>query len=159
MRWILLVIFFASGLLGQTRDTGKEIYNPDLDVKQAIQHALERAQETNKHILLMFGGNWCPWCHKLHQLLLTNETLNEFLNENYILIMIDVGEKDTGPINRDLLKKYRVDGFGFPALAVLSVKGELLASQSTGVLESGKGHDYERVMGFLKANAPSSEKK
>ena len=135
-------------------DKKEPIYDPALDVKTAIKGSLEMAQKESKHVLLMFGGNWYPWCHKLHQLLKSDKAIKKFLEENYILVMVDVGEKASEPLNRDLVDLYRVKGFGYPSLVVLGKKGRLICSQSTGVLEKGKAHDPERVLAFLKAQAP-----
>jgi len=133
----------------------KDIYDPGLDVKAAITSALVTAKKENKHILLMFGGNWCPWCHRLHKLLNSDAAIKTFLAENYILIMVDVGEKTDEPLNRDLVDYYRVNNFGYPCLSMLdNNKGQLLGSFTTGILEKGKGHDPERVLALLKAMAP-----
>jgi len=152
----VIVLFFAVITFNNMLTADKEgpIYDPALDVKTAIKSSLDTAQKEGKHILLMFGGNWCPWCHKLHQLLESDKAIKKFLEENYILVMVDVGEKTDKPLNRDLLDLYRVKGFGYPSLVVLDKKGRLICSQSTGVLEKGKGHDPERVLAFLKAQAP-----
>jgi hypothetical protein len=53
------------------------------------------------------------------------------------------------------VKKYRVEGFGYPALAVIGKNGDLLCAQSTGVLEKGNGHDPIKVLSFLRAQAPT----
>ena len=135
-------------------DKEESIYDPAVNIKTAIKDSLVKAQKENKHILLMFGGNWCPWCHRLHQLFKSDKAIKKFLEENYILIMVDVGEKATKPLNRDLVDFYRVKGFGYPSLAVIESNGRLICSQSTGVLEKGKGHDPERVLAFLQAQAP-----
>lgn len=135
-------------------DKKEPIYDPALDVKAAIADSLGKAQKENKHILLIFGGNWCPWCHRLHQLFKSDSEIKKHLAEKYILVMVDVGEKADEPLNRDLVDFYRVKGFGYPCLAVLGPKGRLICTQSTGVLEKGKGHDPARVLSFLEAQAP-----
>jgi thioredoxin-related protein len=152
----VMLLFFAVIMFNNmlAADKKEPIYDPALDVKTAIKGSLEMAQKESKHVLLMFGGNWCPWCHKLHQLLKSDKAIKKFLEENYILVMVDVGEKASKPLNRDLVDLYRVKGFGYPSLAVLGQKGRLICSQSTGVLEKGKAHDPERVLAFLKAQAP-----
>ncbi len=153
----LLVMVAMWGMSLHAADNAKrpDIYDPGLDVKAAIKTAMADAMKQNKHILLMFGGNWCPWCHKLHNLFETDKAINTYLAEHYIVILVDVGEKAAEPLNRDLVDYYRVKGFGYPCLAVVSPDGTLLAAQSTGVLEKGKGHDPERVLGFLRAEAPA----
>jgi thioredoxin-related protein len=155
----LLMMIFTWGMTLEAADKVKrpDIYDAGLDVKTAIKTAMADSAKENKHILLMFGGNWCPWCHKLHHLFDTDKTVKEYLAKHFILILVDVGEKANEPLNRDLVDYYRVKGFGYPSLAVVSPKGRVLSAQSTGVLEKGKSHDPERVLGFLKAVAPTEK--
>ncbi len=126
------------------------IYNPGADAKALIAAAVKKAGVENRNVLLMFGGNWCPWCHRLHELFQADVPIMQILAERYILLLVDVGEKPDKPLNRDLVDLYRVKDFGYPALAVLDKQGHLLCTQSTGVLEKDKGHDPAKVLAFLK---------
>ncbi len=158
---LLLAITVAvwSGAIGQEKPEARKlapIYNPDADIQAVIRDATVQASKENKHILLMFGGNWCIWCHRLHALMNSNSELKTALDKSYIMILVDIGESADKPLNRDLLKKYKAEGFGYPVFAVLDAKGELLAVQSTGVLEKGKGHDPARVLHFLNTEAPGT---
>ncbi|MDD8016497.1 MAG: thioredoxin family protein [Acidobacteriota bacterium] len=130
------------------------IYDPAADVKALITAAMADAAAGQKNILLMFGGNWCPWCHFLHELFDSDRAIQDRLQKSFILIMVDVGEKAGQPLNTDLLELYRVKGMGYPSLAVLDAKGKLLAAQSSGVLEKGRGHDPKKVLAFLDIHAP-----
>lgn len=129
------------------------IYNPAADMKALIGAAVKSAGPENKNILLMFGGNWCPWCHRLHELFQADARIKKMLTERYIVLLVDVGEKPGEPLNRDLVDLYRVKDFGYPALAVLDKAGRLLCTQSSGVLEKGKGHDPVKVLAFLRMQA------
>ncbi|HOW19271.1 MAG TPA: DUF255 domain-containing protein, partial [Phycisphaerae bacterium] len=42
------------------------IYNEKADAKAQIAEALARAKRDNKRVLIMWGGNWCKWCYRLH---------------------------------------------------------------------------------------------
>jgi len=126
------------------------IYDPGADVKAQIAAAVKTAGVENRNIMLMFGGNWCPWCHRLHALFQADAQIKKVLAERYIVLLVDVGEKPGQPLNRDLVDLYRIKDFGYPALAVLDKQGRLLCTQSTGVLEKGKGHDPAKVLAFLK---------
>jgi thioredoxin-related protein len=130
------------------------IYDPAADSKAQINAALVKAKAENRHLLLMFGGNWCPWCHRLHALLQSDARLRDLLEKSFCLIMVDVGEKAGEPLNADLVQLYRVQGLGYPALAVLADDGKIVAVQSSGVLEKGKGHDPEKVLAFLNLEGP-----
>lgn len=149
---LLAVLLLLAALLpAQAKsETRPAIYNPAADVKAEIAAAVTKAGAENRNILLMFGGNWCPWCHLLHGLLASDASVKELLAERYIVVMVDIGEKAGQPLNQDLVDLYRVKGFGYPALAVLDKAGKLLCTQTTGVLEKGRGHDPAKVLAFLR---------
>jgi thioredoxin-related protein len=157
MLWLLLaaaLVLLASILPAATQGkNGPDIYDPGADVKAQIAAAVKTAGVENKNVILMFGGNWCPWCHRLHELFQADARIKKLLATRYVLLLVDVGEKPAEPLNRDLVDLYRIKDFGYPALAVLDKQGHLLCAQSTGVLEKGKGHDPARVLAFLKIQA------
>ena len=151
--WLILaaaLVLLAAMLPAQAPIAAKPaIYDPAADVKAQISAAVKRAGAEERNVLLMFGGNWCPWCHRLHELFATDAAIKKVLAERYVVLLVDVGEKPGQPLNQDLVDLYRIKGFGFPALAVLDKQGKLLCTQSTGVLEKGKGHDPAKVLAFL----------
>ena len=68
-----LAIGQSAGTQGQKPGSGNaprrtSIYNTTADANVLVAKAIERAKHDNKRILLMFGGDWCGWCHKLHDL-------------------------------------------------------------------------------------------
>ena len=151
--WLLLaaaLVLLAAMLPAQSKPADRPaIYDPGADVKAQIAAAVKRAGNEERNILLMFGGNWCPWCHRLHELFGADAAIQKILAERYIVLLVDVGEKPGQPLNQDLVELYRVKGFGYPALAVLDKQGQLLCAQSTGVLEKDKGHDPAKILAFL----------
>jgi thioredoxin-related protein len=42
------------------------IYDPDADADTQVIEALAKATKENKRVILMYGGNGCGWCYKLH---------------------------------------------------------------------------------------------
>ena len=151
--WLLLaaaLVLLAAMLPAQAKPADRPaIYDPGADMKAQVAAAVKRAGAEERNILLMFGGNWCPWCHRLHGLFAADAAIRNVLAERYIVLLVDVGEKPGQPLNQDLVELYRVKGFGYPALAVLDRQGKLLCAQSTGVLEKDKGHDPAKVLAFL----------
>jgi len=136
----------------------KNIYDEKANARDDIDRAIVQAQKEGKRILLMFGGNWCPWCRRLHALFQENETVRTLLSSNFLLVMVDVGYREK---NADLNEKYGQPwSLGLPALVVLEKDGAMLHVQETGSLEftpeegKGKGHNPERVLLFLKNWAP-----
>jgi thioredoxin-related protein len=157
---LLMVLASFFSLANLWAADGKEskppIYDPAADVKSQIASALQNAVSGGKAVLLMFGANWCPWCHRLHELFQADAAIRRYLEDHYVLVMVDIGEKKGEPLNQDVVGKYSVPvrEFGYPCLAVLDSRGRVLSTQSTGVLEKGKGHDPEKVLAFLKLQIP-----
>ena len=114
----------------------------------------QRAKKDDKRILLMFGGDWCGWCHKLHEL---------FASESYEIskILYNEYERSRSTSNRrtprQLLKTCKAalskdelqKGVGYPFLAVLDADGKVVTAQRTDPLEEGDHHDPKRVAAFL----------
>lgn len=131
------------------------VYDEQADAHKQIAAALTRAQRKNQRVLVMFGGNWCGWCRKLHGLFTTNKDVARLLQYEYQLVLVDVGRFDK---HMDIAKGYGVDlkQAGVPFLTVLDAAGKVLANQETGALESGEKHDVSKVTAFLmKWKAPA----
>jgi len=152
---VIVAVMICGWLLFSQAVSKPDIYDPAAVVKDQIRAAQKVAAGENRHLLLMFGANWCPWCHRLHELMQSDAAIKSLLQKKFELIMIDVGEKANEPLNRDLMDLYRVKGFGLPVLVVLDKEGVLLCIQDTGILEKDKGHDPARVLAFLQANQPA----
>lgn len=140
----------------------EKIYDEQAIASQDIDRAIATAQQSGKRVLLMFGGNWCIWCHRLHRLFNNDRTIHRVLEKNYVLVMIDVGKRDK---NLDLNEKYgNPYQHGFPVLVVLEKDGSLLHTQETGSLEytpqesNTRGHHPGRVLQFLERWAPHAAK-
>jgi quinoprotein glucose dehydrogenase len=128
------------------------IYNESADAKADIEQALKVAKSQHKHVLIKFGGNWCGWCYKLHDVFTHEPEVAGVLNRGYVVVLVDVNE------NRKLLEKYAPDEKrpGFPYLVVLDSDGKILKDQQTDVLEAGPKHDPAKVKEFLVRWAPTN---
>lgn len=125
------------------------IYDTAADAKVQIAAALAKAKRENQRVLVMFGGNWCGWCHKLHELFKKDRTIAKALLYEYQLVLVDVGKFNK---HMDVASGYgaNLKKAGVPFLTVLDAEGKVLANQETGVLETGDRHDPKRVFAFLK---------
>lgn len=128
------------------------IYDEAADAKSQIAAALARAGRDNRRVLLMFGANWCGWCHKLHSVFKEDKEVAKTLQYEYELVLVDIGRRDK---NVELAKSYGADlaKEGVPFLSVLDAEGKVLAGQETGSLEAGERHDPEKVLALLKRYA------
>ncbi len=132
-----------------------DIYDTQADAGKLIAAALDKAGRENQRVLVMFGGNWCGWCRKLHGLFKSDREIAKLLQYEYQLVMVDIGRFDK---QLDIAAKYGASKddlkkSGVPFLTVLDPAGKVLASQETGVLETGDkskpGHDPAKVKAFL----------
>ena len=124
------------------------IYDETADAARAVEAAIARAKLENRRVLIQWGANWCPWCHKLHETCAADENLRKELLYEYEVVLVDVGRFDK---NFDLAAKYQADlkATGIPYLTVLDSDGKVVTNQETSPLEAGDRHDPARVLAFL----------
>jgi thioredoxin-related protein len=125
-------------------DPGK--FDPKRDAAKDIRDGIAEAKRTQKRVLLDVGGEWCVWCHRLDTLFATNPDLDEYLHKHFVVVKVNYSDENK---NDKVLSRYPKVA-GYPHLFVIDAKGKLLHSQDTGLLESGKHHDREKVFAFLK---------
>jgi len=129
------------------------IYLDEPNGKQLIAAALERAQRDHKHVLIEWGGNWCSWCYKLHDVFHNDAMVRPVVHEEFELVLIDQGQ------NKELMLEYAgPEGVsGFPHLTILDAGGAVLTNQETGSLETGPQHDPQKVTEFLRKWVPAQQ--
>jgi len=131
-----------------------QIYNPQIDAEKELSEAIQQAKKENKHILIQIGGNWCPWCIKLHGYFKEEPKVDSLLKADFIFVKINYSKENK---NLPLMKKLDYpQRFGFPVLVILDASGKRLHTQDSGMLESGKGYDKEKVFRFLKCWNPKA---
>lgn len=125
----------------------KDLYPADADCKKDIENALKQAAHEKKHVLLIFGGNWCYDCHVLDQAL-HEGVAGKIVKESFLLLHVDIGEGDK---NVDLLKKYQIPlEKGVPAVAVLAADGSRLFSSGEGEFEAARRMMKKDLVAFLR---------
>ncbi|MEP4531872.1 MAG: thioredoxin family protein [Cyclobacteriaceae bacterium] len=96
---LLCAVLFA--LQTQAQDE-KKLYDPTADGEQQIADALAQAKETNKHVFIQIGGNWCSWCILFHRFVEGNEEVKSVFNDNYVPIKLNYSSENK---NMDILAK------------------------------------------------------
>ena len=126
-----------------------ETLYPDVSRAQAdLDAALKTAAQSNKRVIVDFGGNWCGDC-KVLDINLRKPENAALLQKHYVLVHVNVGEKGIDQ-NLDLGQRYGIPlKKGVPALAVLESDGKLLYSQKNGEFESMRKMDPKSVNDFL----------
>lgn len=124
------------------------IYNPDADARADIAKAVDAAKKSGKHVLIQVGGNWCPWCIRLHQFLKEDKQLDSALNADYIFILVNYEKKNW---NKEVMQSLGFpQRFGFPVLVVLDANGHRIHTQNTAYLEEGEGYSKKKLMEFFR---------
>lgn len=153
------LMIFASFILfafaSQAQEINKEkLYdtaaNPQTDIKKAIV----QAQKEHKNILLQVGGNWCIWCKRFHQTVANNDTLNQLIQQNYVVVHVNYDQYNKhAPIWKSLGYPQR---FGFPVFVILDEDGKQIHIQNSSYLEEGKGYNNGKIAGFFNDWTPAA---
>jgi thiol-disulfide isomerase/thioredoxin len=156
---LTLLVVWPRCLAAQEQEAPERppVYDEAADARTDIAAALAVAARKNKRVLIQWGGNWCGWCIKLHDLFASDRTIAMKILYEYEVVTVDIGHWDK---NLDLVEHYGADiqNNGVPFLTVLDADGNVLVNQDTGSLEEGDHHDPALVLAFLEAHqAPYPE--
>jgi thioredoxin-related protein len=145
-------MLFASLLLGATLAASapqappRQVFDPKRDPQRDLWAAMDAVKGTEKRILLDVGGEWCGWCHLLDRTISNDPALSSFLASRFVVVKVNFSPENR---NQDFLSCFP-EIAGYPHLFVLDRDGKLVCSQSTDVLESGKGYDRALLMEFFR---------
>jgi thiol:disulfide interchange protein len=103
-------------------------------------------------VLVDLGGEWCAWCHILDRFIAAHPEVQRTLDAGYVRVKVNFSPQNR---NEALLSRWP-RAAGYPHLYVLDASGKLLASQATSELEAGQSYDEQKVLAFLRRNAPRS---
>ncbi|MFO1220979.1 MAG: thioredoxin family protein [Burkholderiaceae bacterium] len=133
------VVCAASVLMGgcskSDDDAAIQPYDERADAQADLDRALERARGENKHVLVVFGANWCPDCRSLAKKMSAG-ALAGHVADRYVLSKVDVGHFDK---NTPIAQRFgNVTSKGIPAVVVLASDGRLIKATRGGELASAR---------------------
>lgn len=153
---LLLVLITACSTSPTTPPyDGPGVFDKTANAKAQASRSLSSAQKSGKHVLFVYGANWCSDSTRTVALLQSNPEISRILRDSYLVTRIDVGPKGSGR-NADLVAKYHATiDKGIPVLVVLDSSGRLLNdTRQTRLRDSD--HKYpQRIADFLKQHAPN----
>lgn len=94
-------------------------YDETADAHADLAAALAEAKRTGKHVLIEYGGNWCPDCRVLGGII-GRPDVKPWLDAHYVNVAIDVGRRSK---NLDLAERYGLKLEGVPTVLVLAADG------------------------------------
>ncbi len=132
--------------------TVKGPYDPAVDGWKQVQTVASRAATDGKRVLVVVGGNWCPWCRALDRLMTEDAALRTEVAAHYELVHLNYSKENKNP---DAMARLgNPDKLGFPSFVVLSPRLAVLHTQDSGPFETGDskkpGHDPAKLIAFLK---------
>lgn len=147
MKKPILLSVIALFIIGKINGQTIPVYHPEVDAAVEINAAVTKAKETNKHVLLMIGGNWCRWCRAFEKMVNETSSLDSALKINYVFQHVNFSKENK---NTSVMKQYDFpQRFGFPVFVVLNAKGERIHTQNSAYLEAGDGYDVKKVLEFF----------
>lgn len=156
MRALTLSLLLCTGLAPLVAHAPKAAvktegpFDPARNSFKDLEQAKAEARKSGRRILLDIGGNWCPWCHRLHAFWEAQKEVKTLRDQGFVFVMVNWSKDNQ---NKAFLAQYpKVKGY--PHLFVLDAEGKLLHSQDTGELELDGGYSAEKIGAFLKAWKP-----
>ena len=142
------MVSFITGFAQRPSD---QPYNVNQDIRADVKKAIAKAKAENKHVLIQWGGNWCPWCIRFHNMVTGQPKLDSIMKKDYVYMLANV-PKEKEKRDFALYKEFGYPvRFGFPVFVVLDADGKQLHIQDSGLLEYAKspGYDTTKVENFL----------
>lgn len=141
---LVALTLFVGAAYGQTE---KKLYDPSIDGMKQINEAVAQAKSSGKHVLIQYGGNWCPWCIRFDAFCRADAEISKVIAENYVPVKLNYSpENRNDAANVFLGNPVR---FGFPVFIITDGKGRVLHIQDSSLLEAGQGYDQKKVLGFM----------
>lgn len=142
-----LAILLAMSCVTLSAQEAKKLYDPSLDGMKQIKEAVASARASGKHVLIQYGGNWCPWCIKFDGYSKSDPEISKLMAENYISVKLNYSPENKNDSSNEYLGN--PTRFGFPVFIILDGAGKVLHIQDSGLLEEGEGYSKKKVTGFL----------
>ena len=118
-----------------------------------LPDALNQARSDNKMVLLDFtGSDWCPWCIKFDQEVLSKDEFASYAGSKLVLVKLDFPrhtpqDATLKQANQELYQRFNVDGY--PTYILLDSSGKELGRQ-VGYRPGGPSAFIAELDGFSK---------
>ena len=121
-------------------------YDDTRDPAKDLAALIPEARTGHKRILIVVGGEWCVWCHYLHNFLEKETDIKTLWDDRFVTLHVSYDSE--GNKNEPFLSQYpKIPGY--PHIFVLDENGAFIHSHGTDVLESGRGYSKDAVRAFL----------
>lgn len=142
-----ILVLIVTILISSSFLFSQKVYDEKADGEKQIQKAITEAQENNKYVFAMVGGNWCKWCLMFNEFANINQNVKKALEDNFVFIHINYSKANENP--KAMKRLGYPERFGFPVFVILNEKGERVHTQNSAYLEKGEGYSEKEVVSFL----------
>ena len=106
---------------------GHQTYDESADGSQLFDEAVARAKAEGKHVIVVWGANWCGWCHHYDAVYANDPSLGAIVDEHFIKIEIDIAHRDK---HRELWLRHgqKVDDLYIPHTSIHDAEGALIGA-------------------------------
>jgi len=125
----LTVLFFGISSAGAVETPATKASGGEQLVWQTdYAAALKQARAENRRVFLFFtGSDWCSWCKRLNQEILSTPAFAQYSKEKLILVEVDFPKKRPQSStlkaqNAKLAKSYNIEGY--PTVILLDSAGK-----------------------------------
>lgn len=122
-------------------------YDTSADADAQVNAALAKAKAEGKRVLLDMGGNWCPDCVILSNIMRLPDVA-PFIDAHYEVVLVDMGRFNK---NMQIPRRFGVDERiqGAPALLVLDSDGKLLDAGHLTELDTARTMQPQAIVDWL----------
>ena len=122
-------------------------YDEKADAEAAVAAAFARAKKSGKRVLIDFGGNWCPDCLVLANVMALPE-LKPFIAAHFEVVTVDVGRFDK---NLTIPARFGITGKlgAVPAVFIADADGKLLNKDETLALGDARTMTPQAIADWL----------
>ncbi len=118
---LLLIFFFQLQSEEFHAESGVKGADPQINwIWNDLNRGVQVAREVDKPVLISFWAEWCSWCVKMDNEVLSDKEVIDFVSENFVPVKID----SDLPENRRLLILYQITGH--PSFVILDKDGKFL---------------------------------
>lgn len=143
--WLCALLLGCSSLYSEEETREEKAAGSSLRWHDQYEEASEQAKKEGKPLLLFFSGSdWCSWCTRLEEEVLTTQAFAQEVAEQFVFVRLDFPLYSTlhpqiAAQNKQLRRKYDIRTF--PAVVLLDERGNKMGMA---FYRSGGGVEYAR---------------
>jgi thioredoxin-related protein len=143
---VMVFSFSAFAESGSNLPMYSQVYDDQRNPFEDANAALKLAQETDRNVLMVVGGNWCSFCMKMDSFWKSDKTVNQAIHSNFVILKINVSDENE---NAEFMASMPATN-GYPHIYISSASGKLLLSKDTLEQQVDGKHQKQLWLEFVK---------